>query len=318
VSKLEPLLRDGATDLETLLLEAAQDDAPPDSAARARTLAAIRMASGTAVVGVGVGVGARIVGWPSRWLAKLGPATTKWLLVVGVGAAMTYGGAELMSARAPSRGAGTALPSTSPRASSSSTASSAGDAGGASAERPARIVPSAGVIGSRSESRNESSGVETRAAKPSPRAERRPIASASRAPISVATPQASAAGEPPAEKPPEESTRASAAPVAAAPSSAVAPLPLRATSLHEEAALLESVREALAASQPSRAFATLDRYDAQFASGVLAEEAAVLRIEALLAAGDRAAARRAGEAFEQKYPGSSYTPRVRARVGKNL
>jgi outer membrane protein assembly factor BamD (BamD/ComL family) len=68
----------------------------------------------------------------------------------------------------------------------------------------------------------------------------------------------------------------------------------------------------------NRALATLDRYDAAFAPGVLAEEAAVLRVTALMAGGKRAQARRLAEDFARRYPTSSYGPRVRALVETNF
>jgi hypothetical protein len=88
--------------------------------------------------------------------------------------------------------------------------------------------------------------------------------------------------------------------------------PTPATTLREEAALLESVRESLAASRAATALDALDRYDGRFPSGALSEEAAVLRVEALLGVGRREEARRSVEQFAAKHPASSYVPRMRA------
>ena len=293
MSRLVPLLREGATELETLLLEAAREDAPPDAAARARTLAALGVTTGATAAGVGAG----LVGTRVAWLAKLAPALSKCLVVVAVGAAVTYGGRELMSARAPSHDTKAPLPSTPSTPSSARPQATAArsapvavpSSAPASAPAPARVPLAVPVPVPVSR--------DARAGKPS--------AQTSEAPRSVAS-----------SVPQEESAHVDRAPVVPSPNASASPPP-RASSLHEESALLESVREALAASQPARASVELDRYDAQFASGILAEEAAVLRIEALLAAGDRAAARRAADAFAQSHPASSYAPHVRALVDRN-
>jgi len=88
------------------------------------------------------------------------------------------------------------------------------------------------------------------------------------------------------------------------------------TSLRREASLLESIRESLATSHVESALASLDSYEEHFPSGALAEEAAVLRIEALLAAGRQAAAEEKIATFDRRYPGSSYGPRVHALARK--
>ena len=58
----------------------------------------------------------------------------------------------------------------------------------------------------------------------------------------------------------------------------------------------------------------LDTLERQPAAASVAEEAAVLRIDALLALG-RADARGLGEKFLQSYPRSAYAERVRAELG---
>jgi hypothetical protein len=97
-------------------------------------------------------------------------------------------------------------------------------------------------------------------------------------------------------------------------STSAAPAPIAPSSLRQEAALLASARESLAASHFDRALGSLDEYDARFASGALEEEAAVLRVEALLGGGHRDEARRVATDFERRHPASSYAPRMRARV----
>jgi hypothetical protein len=107
-------------------------------------------------------------------------------------------------------------------------------------------------------------------------------------------------------------------------SNAPPPVPATATAEHapaptrpKEMDLLESVRESLDASRATAALATLDRYDALYPSGLLAEEAAFLRIQALAASGHPADARRAADAFGRKYPGSTYAPRVPGLLEQN-
>lgn len=281
MSKLVPLLREGANELETLLLEAAREDASPDPTARARTLAALRLASGTAVAAAGSGA----AGWSARLLLKLAPA--KWYAIGALGGAVALGGAEVVSrfVAAPSaRDRGAVSPVASPPVSAPRAA-------------PAVAAPTASA-------RAEASAI--------PSSRRSPPA----APPSLVTPPIA----PPAAEGRSETPRAPSLPAVAAQGSTVAPAPSASPppkSLRDEAALLESVREALAASQPSRASAALDTYDADFPSGILAQEAAVLRVEALLAAGDLPAARRAADAFEKRHPQSSYLPRVRELVRKN-
>jgi outer membrane protein assembly factor BamD (BamD/ComL family) len=60
---------------------------------------------------------------------------------------------------------------------------------------------------------------------------------------------------------------------------------------------------------------TLDEYARGFPHGALAPEASVLRIEALVAAGDRTAAMRAAQSFLQANPTSPYAQRIESLLG---
>jgi hypothetical protein len=60
--------------------------------------------------------------------------------------------------------------------------------------------------------------------------------------------------------------------------------------LAEEIGWLDGARHELAAGQPPSALALLDRYDREFPAGALKPESIVLRVEALVAAKDRATA----------------------------
>jgi hypothetical protein len=77
-----------------------------------------------------------------------------------------------------------------------------------------------------------------------------------------------------------------------------------------EVARLDEARAALAQGDPARALSTLEGYARRFPRGVLGPEAAVLRIEALVAAGDRPAATRAAQSFLKANPASPYAQRI--------
>jgi hypothetical protein len=82
--------------------------------------------------------------------------------------------------------------------------------------------------------------------------------------------------------------------------------------LADEVAALEVARAALRAHDPSGAIVALDRYKSRFPAGKLAQEATVVRIEALNQRGDRAAAAVLGDRFLAAHPNSPYADRVRA------
>jgi hypothetical protein len=85
-----------------------------------------------------------------------------------------------------------------------------------------------------------------------------------------------------------------------------------------ELVLLEATREALASTEPERALANLDRYDSEYhGNGALAEDAAVLRVRATAATGNRAETRRLVDLFLLRFPAGTYTPEVRGMLDKN-
>jgi outer membrane protein assembly factor BamD (BamD/ComL family) len=85
--------------------------------------------------------------------------------------------------------------------------------------------------------------------------------------------------------------------------------------LSQEVAALESSRAALRAGNAILALRQLDGYSAAFPHGVLEPESILLRIEAQIARGDRAAAAALGRRFLIAFPRSPLAPRVRALVG---
>lgn len=134
-----------------------------------------------------------------------------------------------------------------------------------------------------------------------------------RAPLVAPTPPRA----PPA--PDTESVTPTDTPTEVAPLPAKAPVPRGAErgaeSLSLELAALEQSRAALAGRNYSTALRLLDDYARRFPKRRLDSEATVLRIEALAARGDRAAAARIGNQFLATHANSPYARRVRSLIG---
>jgi len=147
--------------------------------------------------------------------------------------------------------------------------------------------------------------------------------------------RAGPAAEPPSDEAPSESAAASAEAAPPPPSASVltptaatalpvgplrpaaSPSASSGSTLPEELAMLDQARSAMAGGDPARALSILDGYTGRFPHASLGAEATVLRIEALLEAGDPAAARRAADAFLASYPQSPYAERVRTLLGES-
>lgn len=99
-----------------------------------------------------------------------------------------------------------------------------------------------------------------------------------------------------------------AAPSSATPSSRAT----AASSFHEELALVEAARSALARGDSESCLRALDRHDERFRGGVFADEILVMRVEALAARGEHGRARALGDAFLAKSPNSAYASRIRS------
>jgi hypothetical protein len=80
--------------------------------------------------------------------------------------------------------------------------------------------------------------------------------------------------------------------------------------LSREVLALELAHQALAGHNPEAALHLLDRYRAQFPGGALASEQTVLRVQALLAKGDRTGARALAAAYAVAHPDSPYARRL--------
>ena len=77
--------------------------------------------------------------------------------------------------------------------------------------------------------------------------------------------------------------------------------------------ILRDARAALGANAPRRALSLLDDFDRRFGDSALAEEAAVLRIDAQLALGSDEAKALAAQ-FLRRYPRSAYGARIRSKL----
>jgi hypothetical protein len=133
-----------------------------------------------------------------------------------------------------------------------------------------------------------------------------PIA-AETAPVAEAVPSVSIAALPDARR---------RAPSLRAPAAPAAPVEAEPGDLHAEIIALQAVRAAIVAGEPREALTGLDAYGAKFRAGKLREEASVLRIEALAAAGEHEKAQRAADRLLEESPNTVYAARVRTAVSR--
>lgn len=134
---------------------------------------------------------------------------------------------------------------------------------------------------------------------------------------------AKTAQEPATPEPPAAPAVEANDPAANGPSNEAAPLatprsfkaaPAGSTDITGEIAAISLARGALDKGNARAGLAALDRYQQDYPHGALAPEATVLRIEALLLAGDRARAKSLGEAFLKAHPKSPHAQRVRSLI----
>jgi len=147
-------------------------------------------------------------------------------------------------------------------------------------------------------------------------AEKKPAAAptANVAPVAAVTSPASpepsgAPTEPvppaPAVEPSEPALKGAARPKAA---------PSASSSLSRELVVLKQAHDAIARGNPNGALAALDDYHARFPQGALGAEETVIRVQALLARGDRAQAAAVAKTFAAAHPDSLYARRVEKLV----
>jgi hypothetical protein len=84
--------------------------------------------------------------------------------------------------------------------------------------------------------------------------------------------------------------------------------------LPREVTALELVRKAPTAHNPELALRLLDRYEVHFRDGALAPEGTVLRVQALLASGDRSGAQALADVHSFAHPDSPYARRLKELV----
>lgn len=92
--------------------------------------------------------------------------------------------------------------------------------------------------------------------------------------------------------------------------------PAQASSMGEEIAVIDRARLALRSGDARSAMTELDSYDRRWPSGAFGMEASILRIEARLLLGDRAAAERDANAIISRQPNNRYSARLRELIGR--
>ncbi|HEX4340972.1 MAG TPA: hypothetical protein VH062_33920 [Polyangiaceae bacterium] len=278
MDRFERLLDGEANDFERALLDAAGDDAPSERARR-RTLAAM-------------GVGATVVAGASHAAYA---ATSAAVASGTVGASK---GAATVSAVMLFKWLGTGALVGSLVAATVATVTTPGLVFG---KRPAPAVAAAPAVVAVASAEPATHVVAPALVSPPEEAAVAPVRPS--VPSNVRVERAVAAPPPVA---PEE------LPVAAVP---VAP---RAASSNvvAEVAALDRARAALAAGNAREALSRLAEHDAAFPAGILQPEAVVLRVRALVAAGERAQATQVAGRFITAHPDSAQAGRLRAIVGQ--
>lgn len=277
-----PMLLGEPTELEALLLQSAEDDEPAAEAlekvgaALGVGAAALAAASaGSALAGQAAAAGHAVA--LSKPLTFLSLA--KWL-AVGIGAGIATGGVAQVASRAvePTPAATvTAAPVLAPP----STVTPLAPAPRAEATIPApELAP-------------ESSAVP-------------PASTATFAPLPAATAAAAAV---PTAAPAQTGSATFDAPAANAVGAPVSTLDK--STLGDETKALDGARAALAEGRAAQALTGLDAYGAKWPAGALRAEAALLRVDALLRLGNRAAAEREANALISAAPSSRYATRAR-------
>jgi hypothetical protein len=90
-----------------------------------------------------------------------------------------------------------------------------------------------------------------------------------------------------------------------------------ASDLREQIRLIEQARAAVGKQDPSLVLRTLDSYAGRFPKGSFGQEAAVLRMEALVQRGEQARAASLARTFIAKYPSSTHANRVERISGEH-
>jgi hypothetical protein len=304
----ERLLSGSGDDVEVALLRSAEPDAPSGRCVQ-RTLLAL-------------GLGSGITAAASSATAASAAATTASSSVAPA--------ATASSATAAATAGAVAKASIPPAAQAAGTAATGGALTGLFGSVTVKWIGIAGVAGlvtwgaatqlgtgpgpEGAERRSDTTQTQAAQAEddtPTDAAEPAPVAPPHR-PTDAAPPEAvpDAAPEPaPVALPPQQTTKHPVPAAASAPSTRK-----RKPSLSEEVAALDAARKAMD-EDPEKALSELEKYEG-YEGGVLAQEAEVLKIEALARAGKKKQAKSAAAAFLAQYPSSPLAPRVRRAVGQ--
>jgi hypothetical protein len=92
--------------------------------------------------------------------------------------------------------------------------------------------------------------------------------------------------------------------------------PASSASLSDQLAIIDTAREEVRSNRSGEALSTLDRYAKSYPRGAFGPEAMLVRIEALLALGQRPEAVRLAHQFLERAPSSPYARRVRSLIGE--
>jgi hypothetical protein len=315
----EPKRLSGGDDLGAALLGSARGDGPR-AGSRARTAAALGLgvaagAVASGVAGAAVGGAAKAAGAsiaPKAISASAGVAAKLlWLKILagGVVAVALAGGVAMEVRRSSNHADATTVEgSRPPLGTSAPNGAGAGPratAGSVVPPDPATQAPSpVAAISPIALSPSPSEPVavvNTAPQTPAPVVKPAPVALATPAP----TTNTIAAVDPPRPGPRPSSTEPSTS-AATAPAAAPVESPLA-----RELRSLDDARSALGRGDASAALAELDRHDRAFPAGPLRTEARVLRAEALLARGDRAAARKIATELLARDPSGPQARRLR-------
>jgi hypothetical protein len=125
--------------------------------------------------------------------------------------------------------------------------------------------------------------------------------------VSEPAPRVKPAAPAPASEPQPLENRPAEEPAPSAPRTVASARPT--ASGPSESALLAQAQGALA-TNPERALALTREHKRRFPNGALVREREVIAIEALKRSGDSEAARKRGQAFEEKFPGSAHRRKV--------
>jgi hypothetical protein len=277
MSELTPLLSSTEDDLELLLLRSAEDD-EPGAGALPRVAAALGI--GAAALGVATTVvmaeqaalGGAAMAKPITLVSVL-----KWLGVGMTAGALVGGGAHVASR--PSHVGALAHPVPAAPTIAAATPAELRDVAPVVVPPPPPVEPE----------------IEEIPEKPAP-ARGGAASPAAPSPVTAVPPVAGAS--------PHGSTASFESPPPATSADR------QASSLSEEVHSLDAARRELAAGHARSALTAIDAYRARFPQGSLRTEATVLRVEALLGSGDRAAAEREANAIVRAAPGSRHAARV--------